>query len=121
MVLSTPEMLERAKNGDLEAIAQLINQRLVQTLPPKEFLTKATLKGSCLYLRLESAQSPEPQGAIAAVQSILADLSLQQVHQARIYGWVTGEDFPAWQEELRWSTFLVGCGPEYATQAAAFG
>lgn len=93
-------MLEQAKNKDLEAIAQLINQRLLQSSPECEFLTKATLKGTCLYLRIEAVAAPKQAGAIAAVQSVLADLALSEIRQARIYGWVKGEDFPAWQEEL---------------------
>ncbi|MBD1909292.1 MULTISPECIES: hypothetical protein [unclassified Leptolyngbya] len=95
------EMLEPAKNLDLEAIAHLINQRLVQASPECEFLTKATLKGTCLYLRIEAVKAPELKGAIATVQSVLVDLALTDIRQARIYGWVKGEDFPAWQEELK--------------------
>jgi len=106
-------MLERAKGGDVEAIAHLINQRLAQTLPDMTPLTKATLKGSCLYLRLEADTAPEKKGAIAAVQKVLAEATPMSVQQVRIYGWEAGEDFPAWQEELTLSQQDSGAKPNW--------
>jgi len=107
------EMLERAKGGDVEAIAHLINQRLAQTLPDITPLTKATLKGSCLYLRLEADTAPENKGAIAAVQKVLAEATPASVKQVRIYGWEAGEDFPAWQEELTLGQAESGAKPNW--------
>ncbi|MEP0870338.1 hypothetical protein NDA01_11045 [Trichocoleus desertorum AS-A10] len=96
MTSSQPDLLKPAKQGNIEAIAALMN-RLLQ---PKNITAKASLKDNCLQVMLESEQVPNQQVLVEFVRKSTVVLGLESIQKLRVYGRQIGEDFPAWQQEL---------------------
>ncbi|MBD1863864.1 MULTISPECIES: hypothetical protein [Trichocoleus] len=96
MTSSQPDLLKPAKQGNIEAIAALMN-RLLQ---PKNITAKASLKDNCLQMMLESEQVPNQQVLVEFVRKSTVVLGLESIQKLRVYGRQIGEDFPAWQQEL---------------------
>ncbi|OLP15793.1 hypothetical protein BST81_24580 [Leptolyngbya sp. 'hensonii'] len=78
--------LEMARQGNPQAIATLISQRL----QPRGITTKALLKDSCLQILLESKDIPDPQ-IVAFIQKGIASLNLRSVTRLRVYGRQIGQ------------------------------
>ena len=92
----TPPILERAKLGDAKAIASLLNR----SLSPKGITVKANLKGNCLRVMLESLQVPPQAKAVQFVHQGLRKLQAEPIKTVTIYGKKTGQEFPAWYQDL---------------------
>ncbi len=93
---STLPILERAKLGDAKAIASLLNR----SLSPKGITIKANLKGNCLRVMLESFQVPPQANVVQFVHQGLRKLQAEPIKTVTIYGRKTGEEFPAWCQDL---------------------
>jgi len=89
-------ILELAKQGDAKAIAALMNRQL----QPKGITAKATLKDCCLQIMLEAAQVPNQQVLVAWVRKSITSLGAESIEKVMLYGRQTGEEFPAWSQEL---------------------
>ncbi|MEH1908791.1 MAG: hypothetical protein V7L05_03795 [Nostoc sp.] len=89
-------ILELAKQGDTNAINTLVSQWL--NLPI--ITPKTSFKQNCLQIMLESIEVPVQQLVVPVICDGLISLGIQSFKSVKIYGRVTGEDFPDWQQEI---------------------
>ncbi|MBN3911415.1 MAG: hypothetical protein HWQ35_34235 [Nostoc sp. NMS1] len=89
-------ILELAKQGDTDAINTLVSQWL--NLPG--ITPKTSFKQNCLQIMLESFEVPAQQLVVPIICDGLINLDIQSFKSVKIYGRVTGEYFPDWQQEI---------------------
>jgi|JFJP01.1.fsa_nt_gi hypothetical protein len=87
---------ERAKLGDVEAIASLLNLPLRN----KGISATASLQDGCLQVMLESDGVPDEEASIRIVRRELTNLKAGAIASVKVYGQQVGEDFPAWNREF---------------------
>ncbi|MCS6793148.1 MAG: hypothetical protein NZ660_11005 [Oscillatoriaceae bacterium SKYG93] len=85
------------REGDVKAIATLINQKLQAS----RIVAKVSTKNDCLQVMLEAAEVPNQEQMVALLQSEFQELGVQGIKSLRLYGQQSGEDFPDWQEEIK--------------------
>lgn len=89
-------LLELAKQGNVEAIASLINHQL----QAKGITAKIALKGACLQVMLESPEVPDQQALVTFVRKGIIGLGATSIERVKVYGRQDGEEFPAWNQEF---------------------
>lgn len=89
-------ILELAKLGNANAIAELINQSLQQ----RGISCKVKTIGSSLYVFVESLQVPPQQTVVTSIRQGLITLNVNSIKSVKIYGRQLGESTPAWTEEF---------------------
>ncbi|MEH2397763.1 hypothetical protein [Nostoc sp.] len=89
-------ILELAKQGDTNAINTLVNEWL--NLP--RITPKTSFKQNCLQIMLESFEVPVQQLVVPLICDGLIHSNIKYFHSIKIYGRLTGEDFPDWQQEI---------------------
>jgi len=89
-------ILELAKQGDVSAIASLINSQL----QVKNITAKVILKDACLQVLLESAQVPNQKSLVAFIHKGITDLCVVSIRKIKVYAVQIGEEFPAWSQEI---------------------
>ena len=87
---------ERAKLGDVEAIASLLNLPLQN----KGITATASLQDGCLQVMLEGDRVPDEEVSIRIVRRELTNLKVGAIASVKVYGQQAGEDFPAWNREF---------------------
>jgi len=92
-------LLELAKQGNVLAIASLINR----SLQPKGITAKVHLTDFCLQVMLESPQIPNQVALVEFIQKGVTGLGADTIERVKVYGRKTGDDFPAWNQE-----FVIG-------------
>lgn len=97
MTSSNATTLAQAKQGDVKAIASLLNR----TLQPKGITAKASIKNSCLYIMLESAKVPPQKALVDFMQKVFSSFSVDNCHEVKVYGRQTGEEIPDWTESFK--------------------
>jgi hypothetical protein len=95
-MMTQPSLSALAKQGNPDAIASLITR----SLSPQGITAKASLKGDCLRVMLESLQVPDQQAAVQFIRKGLTKLKAESIKTVKIYGRQVGTDFPAWSQEL---------------------
>jgi hypothetical protein len=96
MTTSQPNPLELAKQGNVRAIAFLMNR----SLKPKGITAKAALKNDCLHLVLEASKPLNQQRTVEFVCKKINSLQLKTINKVKIYGRKVGEDIPVWQQAV---------------------
>lgn len=86
-----------ARQGDVKAIAVLINQKLQSS----GVIAKVSLKNDCLQVMLEATEALNQEQMVSLLQSEIQKLEVQSITKLRLYGKQSGEDFPDWQEEVK--------------------
>ena len=94
--MTQPNILELAKQGDVQAIASLMNRHLHS----KGINAKVGFQDACLEVTLESAQVPNQQILVAFIRKGLTALAAVSVERVKVYGQQTGKNFPAWSKEF---------------------
>ncbi|MEH2416240.1 hypothetical protein [Nostoc sp.] len=94
--MTQPNILKLARQGDVQAIASLMNRHL----RPKAITAKVAFKDACLEVMLESAQVPNQRISVAFVRKGLTALGAASIEIVKVYGQQTGNDFPAWSKEF---------------------
>ncbi|MEH2162468.1 MAG: hypothetical protein V7K38_15850 [Nostoc sp.] len=94
--MTQPNILELAKQGDVDAIASLMNRHL----HPKGIAAKVAFKDACLEVTLESYRVPNQQILVAFIRKGLTALGAVSVESVKVYGQQTGKKFPAWSKEF---------------------
>ena len=89
--------LAQAKQGDVKAIASLLNSKL----QPKGITAKASIKNSCLHIMLESAKVPQQKSLVDFLQKVFSSFSVDDCHEVKVYGRQTGEEIPDWTESFK--------------------
>ncbi|MEG5143131.1 hypothetical protein QUB27_10245, partial [Microcoleus sp. AT8-B6] len=87
---------ERAKLGDVDAIASLLNLPLQN----KGISATASLQDGCLQVMLEGDRVPDEEASIRIVRRELTNLKAGAIASVKVYGQQAGEDFPAWNREF---------------------
>jgi hypothetical protein len=87
---------ERAKLGDVEAIASLLNLPLQN----KGITATASLQDGCLQVMVEGDRVPDEEAAVRIVRRELTNLKAGAIASVKVYGQQAGEDFPAWNREF---------------------
>ena len=108
---TTRNLPQLAKQGDPNAIADLISQFL-----PEGIKARVSLKQDCLKVMLESAEAPDQTTSIECVRKVIENSSAESIRQVKVYGRELGEDFPSWQEEFAISPQSVPSVAELAKQ-----
>jgi len=94
--MTQKNILELAKQGDTNAINTLVSQWLNSPI----ITPKTSFKQNCLQIMLESIEVPVQQLVVPVIYDGLTNLGIQSFKSVKIYGRVTGEDFPDWQQEI---------------------
>ncbi|MEH2236940.1 hypothetical protein [Nostoc sp.] len=94
--MTQENILELAKQGDTNAINTLVSQWLNLPL----ITPKTSFKQNCLQIMLESIEVPVQKLVVPVICDGLINLGIQSFKNVKIYGRVTGEDFPDWQQEI---------------------
>ncbi|MBN3921991.1 hypothetical protein [Nostoc sp. NMS4] len=94
--MTQPNILKLAKQGNVEAIASLMNRHL----HPKGINANVAFQDACLEVILESAQVPNQQILVAFIRKGLTALGAASVERVKVYGQQTGKEFPAWSKEF---------------------
>ncbi|MBN3907401.1 MAG: hypothetical protein HWQ35_12800 [Nostoc sp. NMS1] len=94
--MTQPNILELAKQGDVDAIASLMNRHL----HPKGIAAKVAFQDAYLEVTLESAQVPNQKILVAFIRKGLTGLGAASIESVKIYGQQTGKKFPAWTKEF---------------------
>jgi hypothetical protein len=89
-------ILELAKQGDVEAIASLMNRHLF----PKGIAAKVAFKDAYLEVILESTEVPNQETWVAFIRRGLSNLKAASVEKVKIYGQQMDKEFPAWSQEF---------------------
>ncbi|MFN5952824.1 MAG: DUF4429 domain-containing protein [Dolichospermum sp.] len=94
--MSQDNLLALAKQGDVQAIASLMNR----SLQPKGITAKVALKDACLQVMLESAQLSNQKALAEFVQKGIIALDIPSIERIKVYEKQIGDDFPAWSNEF---------------------
>jgi len=86
---------ERARQGNIDAITQLLNIALQH----KNVKAKATIKEECLQVKLECEQIPE-KNLLTLVRREMIMLKIKSIKTVKIYGQQKDKDFPDWTQEF---------------------
>lgn len=94
--MSQQEILTRAKQGDPQAIAFLINQALT-TIGVK---ARVSIQKNNLHLLLESSQLPDRQACIRVIHQGMQRLNASSIDFVNLYGRRLGNTIPEWTEVI---------------------
>lgn len=102
-MVSTPlSLADLAKQGQPEAIATLLNRKL----QPKGIIAKVTTHDRGFRIRLEGQSAPDKSRLTQFLRQGFRSLNLDNADELDIYGWRTGDDFPAWHSSISLRTAL---------------
>lgn len=90
------DILEQAQQGDVEAIATLLNQ----SLQPQGILGKVSLKDDCLKVLLESANVTDPEHWVESIRSQILGLQIDCIAKVKLCGKQENSFEIDWQEEF---------------------
>jgi hypothetical protein len=98
-------ILERARRGDPEAIAHLMNNSLAS----QNTTAKVSTEGNCLRIMLEAAGVPDQQTMLSFVREGMMRLGAASIKTIQIYGRQSGEEVPAWEARFDLLKIYVCC------------
>ncbi|NJL83290.1 MAG: hypothetical protein HC890_10670 [Chloroflexaceae bacterium] len=93
---SPPSLHQRARQGDRQAIAALLEQGLQH----KGITVKVHKQGNRFEIQVESRQSLEPALVLTLIERELRQLQLSFLSSAVVAAYRAGNRLPAWQERL---------------------
>lgn len=96
-MVSHETVLALARQGDADAIAQLINQALIT----RGIQVRAVCKSSCLHVLLDAAEVPERHTYSRAVYAAVFCLGAPTIQRLHVYGRQQGVKLPVWTEVFR--------------------
>ncbi len=93
-------LIELAQQGDAAAIAALLND----ALQDRGITASSNLQTDCLQVMLVAEEVPDQADTSSLIQSLIADWGLDLIATAKLYGRKTGDEFPAWSQDLELHT-----------------
>jgi protease PrsW len=90
----TNDYLQLAKQGDITAIALLMNLYF----QPQGVTAKASIDDGCLQLILESEQIPDKASSMAFIRQELSTWQPRLINTVRVYSRRPDQPFPDWEE-----------------------
>ncbi|MCP2727150.1 hypothetical protein [Limnofasciculus baicalensis] len=94
--MNQPTLLEKARQGDDQAIAAVLNY----LLKDRNITAKVAIRGNGLLVLLKSAQVPEQESSVAVVSKLMKQLNVESIKSVEVYGKQIGQQSPAWRESL---------------------
>ncbi|MBD1917838.1 MULTISPECIES: hypothetical protein [Cyanophyceae] len=94
--MTTPSLLEQAKDGDAAAIAAL----LTHALKPKGITVRGDRHSYCLQLWFSGCPAPPQPATVAYVRRTMEKLQPSVTGIVQLYGIQTGDAQPVWSEEI---------------------
>ncbi|MBD1872812.1 hypothetical protein H6F75_04905 [Nodosilinea sp. FACHB-131] len=94
--MTTPSLLEQAKDGDAAAIAAL----LTHALKPKGITVRGDRQSYCLQLWFSGSPAPPQAATVAYVRRTMEKLQPSVIGIVQLYGTQTGSASPVWSEEF---------------------
>lgn len=94
--MNQPTLLEKARQGDDEAIASVLNY----LLKDRNITAQVAIKGNRLLILLKSAPVPEQESSVAVVNKLMKQLSVESINSVEVYGKEIGQKSTAWSESL---------------------
>ena len=100
--MTQPDLLDRARQGDCDAIAALLNR----TLAPRGVTAKVALKAGCLRILLTSSRLLDQQTFVTFLQQQVSCFSSSdRMQSVKIYSHQLGEDLPDWSQDCELEFF----------------
>ncbi|MBW4471638.1 MAG: hypothetical protein KME45_14700 [Stenomitos rutilans HA7619-LM2] len=97
-----PGCLELARQGDLQAIHDVVNY-----LQPQGTTATIDLKSDCLLITLLADQTPDQAQMVAYLRKMFDKLKFSFVKQVKVHGRRRESLFPAWRQDLDLSKPLM--------------
>jgi hypothetical protein len=94
--MNAPNLLEQAKQGDVDAIASLMNK----ALKSKGITVQININDDSLTLTAEAQQLPEQYFFVDYARKCIAKLNLAKIKVLYIRGQITGSKYPAWRQTI---------------------
>lgn len=94
--MSQTNLLDLAKQGDIDAISTLINRNL----NPKGITAKVSKSSNCLRIMLDAQTVPIQSNLVNYIQNGVGKLEISQIDELKIFGRQTGDDVPAWSQSV---------------------
>lgn len=91
-----PSLMELAKQGDIQAIAGVMNYLLEN----RGITVTAKLNHECLFITLLAKQIPNQEESVRCIRKTLDQLQITSVKQVKVYGRRQEGTFSAWSEEF---------------------
>lgn|GEM_PF-2942764 len=98
------QLLRRARQRDLEALTELINQCLAK---PALQVADLEFKQDILQLSVEAAEVPNQEVAVPLLCEYLSQLQLPSVASVTIYGQKLGQELPFWMEQIELNLLII--------------
>ena len=92
--MSIANLLQRAKQGDPQAIATL----MTQALTAQGVTAQAKLRQGCLEVVLSGATTPDQRQCLHIIRQGLTRLEVPSIRTVKVYALQAGETFPEWME-----------------------
>ena len=96
MTTEPPNLLQLAKQGDVQAIAVLINRNLNS----RGITAKVGKKGDCLRVLLEAAEIPNQTSMVTFIHSGIQKLGITNFNSLQVIGKQTDDKLPSWSQTL---------------------
>ncbi len=115
--MTTASLLERAKGGDGDAIATLLNRALA----PQGITVSAQRHAYCLEVHLEGQPLPDQTSVVATIRQGIERLQITSIGVVQIHGSLKGYPDIGWSEEISLLGALADPGTPFpaANPAAA--
>ncbi|HIK50020.1 MAG TPA: hypothetical protein IGS17_03705 [Oscillatoriales cyanobacterium M59_W2019_021] len=94
--MTTPNIVELAKQGNPKAIAAIINRQLQS----KGITAKATFRDGCLYLTLEADRELKQEIWVEWVRKGLLQLGTKSIKSIKLYGQNRAKPAPSWSHSF---------------------
>jgi hypothetical protein len=94
--MAQQDLLELARKGDPQAIADLMNR----SLQPKGIIAKVSISGDCLMLTTEGQEAPEQIAMVDFVRKGMTSLNNESIKRVIVRGQAAGSNTPKWRETL---------------------
>jgi RsiW-degrading membrane proteinase PrsW (M82 family) len=91
-----PDLVKLAEQGDLGAIAQVLNRHL----QPRGITAKILLRDQCLKILLASSRPLSQPAFVQFIQKQITSLRIPSIKLVRVYSQQIGEEAPTWSQEF---------------------
>jgi protease PrsW len=90
------DLVKLAEQGDLGAIAQVLNRHL----QPRGITAKILLRDQCLKILLSSSRPLSQPAFVQFIQKQITSLRIPSIKLVRVYSQQLGEEAPTWSQEF---------------------
>ncbi|MCH2047260.1 MAG: hypothetical protein MK289_01745 [Trichodesmium sp. ALOHA_ZT_67] len=107
--MTSKNLRELAKQGDPKVISSIINH----SLQKKGINVQVTKENDSLEIKLESDQVFNQQASLVEfIQTGIKKLGVESINTVKVYGVLTGNEIPVWEDEFFLDTSLKTNTPE---------